>query len=76
MGFRNKFLPADPAPHIRRNQHFVMTEDTDYLQRHPSVNRRFLDANGRLLRTENLDVPGVPLWTDRFSSLNRIAWPD
>jgi hypothetical protein len=76
MGFRNKFLPADPARHIRRNQHFVMTEDTDYLQRHPSVNRRFLDANGRLLRTENLDVPGVPLWTDRFSSLNRIAWPD
>lgn len=76
MGFRNKYLPADPARHIRRNQHFVMTEDIDYLQRHPSVNRRFLDANGRLLRTENLDVPGVPLWTDHFSSLNQIAWPD
>jgi hypothetical protein len=76
LGFRNRYQDPDPARHIRRNQHFVMTADAEYLRTHPSVNRRWFDAQGRLLRTEDLERPGVPLWTDHFSSLAGIEWDD
>jgi hypothetical protein len=76
MGFRNRWQASDASRHVRQNQHFVMTHDAAYLARHPSVNRQWFDAGGALVRTESLDVPGVPLWTDHYSSLNAIELRD
>ncbi len=76
IGFRNKYQSDDPDRHIRRNQWFVMTNDREYLARHPSVNRRYLDADGKLLREEDPSLPNVRLWTDHFSSLNAIELSD
>lgn len=75
MGFRNKYQAADASQHIRHNQHFIMTRDAAYLKRHPSINRRYVDAQGREVAVENLELPDVPLWTDHFSSLNPISQP-
>ena len=72
MGFRNKYQPPDPDQHIRRNQYFVITDDKEYLQRYPSVNREYVGEDGTVLRVEDPNLPNVPLWTDHFSSLNPI----
>jgi SAM-dependent methyltransferase len=76
MGFRNKFQERDMARYVRENQWFVMTHDQGYLARYPSVNRLLRDDSGRVLGPENLDIAGVPLWTDHFSSLTPIEWND
>lgn len=76
MGFRNKYQPPEPDRHIRRNHYFIMTDDREYLQRFPSVNRQYIDERGKLLRVEDPNLPDVPLWTDQFSSLNPIERHD
>ena len=76
MGFRNKFQERDMARYVRENQWFVMTHDRDYLARYPSINRLLRDHKGRELGPENLNIGGVPLWTDHFSSLTPIEWRD
>jgi hypothetical protein len=76
MGFRNKFQPSDDSVHARKNLYFILTRDQRYLQSHPSINRQFFDAQGRLIREEPEDVAGVPLWTDHFSSLTPIEIRD
>ena len=68
-GLRNGWLASDPARRVRQNQHFVMTYDAAYLREHPSVDRGWTDAQGRVLRTGRLDRPDVPPWTDACSSL-------
>ncbi|HZV53506.1 MAG TPA: fused MFS/spermidine synthase [Rhodocyclaceae bacterium] len=76
MGFRNKYLPGDADRQIRHNQYFIITNDRQYLHRYPSVNRKYFDDNGVLIREEDPNLPGVPLWTDHFSSLNPIELRD
>ncbi len=76
MGFRNKYQPPEPDRHIRRNQYFVITDDREYLRRFRSVNRKYFDEHGVLVRVEDPNLPDVPLWTDHFSSLNPIELPD
>ncbi len=76
IGYRNKYQAPDPATHTRRNQYFVMTDDSAYLKLYPSVNRRHVDQAGQLIRIEDPDLPSVPLWTDHFSSLNAIERRD
>lgn len=72
MRFRNKFQPSDSNRLIRNNQYMIITEDSEYLSLFPSVNRRYFDDNGGLIREEDPNVPNVPLWTDHFSSINPI----
>jgi hypothetical protein len=76
MGFRNKYLPSDLDRHIRHNHYVIVTNDREYLQRYPSVNRKYFDDNGVFIREEDPNLPGVPLWTDHFSSLNPIELHD
>lgn len=76
IGFRNKYQPGFPERKIRHNQYFVMTNDAEYLRRYPSVNRQHFDPEGKLIRTEDPNLPNVPLWTDHFSSLNSIEIDD
>jgi hypothetical protein len=76
MGFRNKYQLADLDRNIRRNHYFIITDDREYLQRYPSVNRQYFDDNGTFVREEDPNLPGVPLWTDHFSSLNPIELGD
>lgn len=76
MGFRNKYQDSDLDHLIRHNQYFIVTDDREYLQRYPSVNRKYLDDSGALVREEDPNLPGVPLWTDHFSSLNPIELRD
>jgi hypothetical protein len=73
MAFRHKSQAADEVRNIRRNLHFIMTQDQAYLKAYPSVNREVRDAAGRLLRLEPQDQPGLRLWTDQFSSIAPIA---
>lgn len=76
MGFRNKYQDSDLDRLIRHNQYFIITDDREYLQRYPSVNRKYFDDKGVLIREEDPNLPGVPLWTDHFSSLNPIELGD
>lgn len=73
MAFRHKYQAADEVRNVRRNLHFIMTQDLAYLKTHPSVNREVRDAAGRLLRLEPQDQAGLRLWTDQFSSIAPIA---
>ena len=74
MGFRSKYQTGDPARHVRRNHYFIMTRDATYLAEHPSVNEEHADGQGRLIRPEEFDRPGLPLWTDQFSSIQPLEW--
>lgn len=73
LAYRHKFQAVDEERNIRRNLHFIMTNDQAYLKAHPSVSREVRDAQGRLLSTEPQDLAGLRLWTDQFSSIAPIA---
>ena len=76
MGFRHKFQPFDADQHVRKNMFFILTNDTQYLQQYPSVNRKYFNDRGVLIREEDPNIAGVPLWTDHFSSLTPIELKD
>lgn len=73
MPFRHRHQDLDDDRNVRRNLHFIMTHDRDYLAAFPSVDGRITDEAGRLLRTEPQDIPGLRLWTDQFSSIGPIV---
>jgi spermidine synthase len=73
MAFRHKYQAVDEVRNVRRNLHFIMTQDHAYLKAYPSVNREVRDEAGRFLRHEPQDQPGLRLWTDQFSSIAPIA---
>ncbi len=73
MAYRHKFQAADDERNIRRNLHFVMTNDQAYLKAHPSVSREVRDDAGRIIGTDPQDQPGLRLWTDQFSSIAPIV---
>ncbi len=73
MTFRHKFQAADDERNIRRNLHFIMTNDQAYLKAHPSVSREVLDEAGRIIGTDPQEQPGLRLWTDQFSSIAPIV---
>ena len=50
-----------------------MTRDQAYLQAYPSVDRPVYDAQGRQVRVEPQDIPGLRVWTDQFSSIAPIV---
>ena len=73
MAFRHKYQAVDEVRNVRRNLHFIMTHDQAYLKAYPSVSRDVRDAEGRFLRNEPYDQPGLRLWTDQFSSIAPIV---
>jgi hypothetical protein len=73
MAYRHKYQAFDEMRNVRRNLHFIMTQDQAYLKANPSVNREVRDDQGRLLRYEPHDQPGLRLWTDQFSSIAPIV---
>ena len=73
MSYRHKYQAVDEVRNVRRNLHFIMTQDQAYLKAYPSVNREDRDDQGRMLRSEPYDQPGLRLWTDQFSSIAPIA---
>jgi spermidine synthase len=73
MAFRHKYQDPDEVRNVRRNLHFIMTQDRSYLNAHPSVSREVMDEAGQFLRHEPQDQPGLRLWTDQFSSIAPIA---
>lgn len=76
IGYRNKYQPSDHERHVRRNHYFVMTNDRQYLDRFPSVNRKRYNDAGVFVSEDDPNLPDVPLWTDHFSSLNPIELGD
>lgn len=73
MAHRHKYQNLDAVRNVRRNLHFIMTHDQAYLKAYPSVNREIRDDQGRMLRHEPYDQPGLRLWTDQFSSIAPIV---
>jgi spermidine synthase len=73
MAYRHKYQAVDQVRNVRRNLHFIMTHDQAYLKAYPSVNRDIRDDQGRVLRQEPYDQPGLRLWTDQFSSIAPIV---
>ena len=73
MTYRHKFQAADDVRNIRRNLHFVITNDQAYLKAHPSISSEVLDEAGRIIGTDPQDQPGLRLWTDQFSSIAPIV---
>ena len=71
--FRHKYQAADDVRNVRRNLHFVMTNDQAYLKAYPSVSHEILDEQGRFVGTDPKDQPGLRLWTDQFSSIAPIV---
>lgn len=76
LAWRHKYQTEDMDHQIRRNHYFVMTEDRDYLARYPSVRRPIFDDQDRVIGEVDPDIPGFPLWTDSFSSVNAIELKD
>jgi hypothetical protein len=76
MQVRSRFQEKDPARFIRENHYMILTRNTDYLRAFPSVDRPLRDAQGRVIGTRSLDLPGVGLWTDHFSSITPLEWRD
>ncbi len=76
MGFRHKFQSSDPDQHIRKNMFFILTNDRQYLQQYPSVNRKYFNEQGVIIREDDPNIADVPLWTDHFSSLTPIELKD
>ena len=76
MGFRYKSDPPRSNLRIRRSKYFIVTNDQSYLAKYPSVNSKFYDDDGVLLSEEDPEIPGVPLWSDHFSSINAIELRD
>ncbi|RZJ11444.1 MAG: hypothetical protein EOP39_06275 [Rubrivivax sp.] len=76
MGYRFRYAEGQPDQLIRKTHYALITQDEDFLRQHANAYRQFFDAEGRLLRTENPELPGVPLWTDSFSSINAIEIHD
>lgn len=76
LGYRYRFSDAQPELRIRRSRYALLTRDDEFLRRHADAYRQFFDAQGRLLRTEDPELAGVPLWTDSFSSINAIEIRD
>jgi hypothetical protein len=72
MGFRYKSDAPISKLQIRRSKYFVITDDQRYLANYPSANSKFYDEEGVLLSEEDPEIPGVPLWSDHFSSINSI----
>ena len=72
MGFRNKFQGGEPSRLVSRTTTSIITDNAEYLSLFPSVNRRYLDDEGNLIREDDPNIPNVPLWTDHFSSINPI----
>jgi spermidine synthase len=73
MAYRHKYQAVDEVRNVRRNLHFIMTHDQAYLKAYPSVNREVRDEQGRFLKNEPYDQPGLRLWTDQFSSIAPIV---
>jgi spermidine synthase len=73
MAHRHKYQAVDEVRNVRRNLHFIMTHDQAYLKAYPSVSRDIRDDQGRVLRQEPFDQPGLRLWTDQFSSIAPIV---
>ncbi len=73
MSFRHKYQTAVEVRNVRRNLHFIMTRDQAYLKAYPSVDRPVYDAQGRQVRVEPQDIPGLRVWTDQFSSIAPIV---
>jgi len=73
MAYLHKYQAVDEVRNVRRNLHFIMTQDQAYLKAYPSVNRDIRDDQGRVLRQEPYDQPGLRLWTDQFSSIAPIV---
>jgi hypothetical protein len=76
MGYRFRFSGSQPEQLIRKSHYALLTRDEAFLRQHANVYRQFRDDQGRLLRTEDPEIPGVPLWTDSFSSINAIEIRD
>ena len=76
QGFRHKFQSSEDELYARKNLYFVLTRDQRYLHQYSSINRKYLDGQGQVIREEPLDIPDVPLWTDHFSSLTPIEIHD
>lgn len=73
MGFRHKYQAMDEKRNVRLNLHFILTQDRLYLSELPPVDREVRDVQGRLLRREPQDQPGLRVWTDQFSSIAPIV---
>ncbi len=73
MGFRHKYQALDERRNVRLNLHFILTQDRVYLSELPPVDREVRDADGRFLRKEPQDQPGLRAWTDQFSSIGPIV---
>ncbi|HUP78346.1 MAG TPA: fused MFS/spermidine synthase, partial [Pirellula sp.] len=76
MGFRYKSDAPKSSLRIRRSKYFIITDDKDYLSQYPSANSKYYDANGTLIHEEDPEIPGVPLWSDHFCSINAIELKD
>ncbi|KQW45536.1 hypothetical protein ASD88_11560 [Pelomonas sp. Root662] len=76
MGYRFRFSDSQPEQLIRKAHYALITQDETFLRLHGNAYRQFFDADGRLLRTEDPELPDVPLWTDSFSSINAIEIRD
>ena len=76
MGYRSKYESYDENSFVRRNFYMTMTEDRSFLSEYPTIFPPVLDKDDNIIGRKELDLPGVSLWTDHFSSINRITLDD
>jgi hypothetical protein len=72
MGHQSKFIPSDLERFTRRCQYFTITNDQEFLAKHPNVYPPIRDENDNIIGRPEPDMKGIPVWTDHFSSINAI----
>ncbi len=78
MKYTSVYKRSDKREHLERSHYFVMTNDQAFLDQTPMVGPFVPEPNSKGsqvgLKLVDQDWPGIPLWTDHYSTIFNILW--
>jgi hypothetical protein len=78
MKYTSVYKRSDERNRIERSHYFIMTNDQDFLRQTPMIQpfTSALDSEIGVARDilVDQDWPGIPVWTDHYSTIFNILW--
>ncbi len=78
--YTSVYKTSEPQDQLERSHYFMMSNDEVFLEQTPMVPRfqSNSDSIGGEARREAIeqDWPGIPLWTDHYSTIFNILWSE
>jgi hypothetical protein len=78
--YTSLYKTSEPQDQLERSHYFMMSNDEVFLEQTPMVPRfkSNSDSVGGEARGEAIeqDWPGIPLWTDHYSTIFNILWSE